>query len=314
MFTDYINAKKEKYIKEIIKTSKMPISEEKNIRLSNLLEKYSKFCYAHNLQDFFPEWLEVNNSSFILPSEPDIIDVDEEALEESVNNFLVAKEENGAISLNDVETILTGVVQKARAVLGKDCDIKTASLDGCCGYGQALTAIPLLNIGADVTINNAGHFPYAKYRHAFITVAFPVNEFGVVQEKRYLVDVTYRQFFTTATCNEGRYFKADERFKDTVGPAPGFYMMRYPGGKEFANELLKKGFIELTPENLKTYGVCFSTDVINKTNTHLLPGIFQIPKEVFEVCLVEQEELDFTPEDIEQLGTMVNFPTQGINR
>lgn len=69
-----------------------------------------------------------------------------------------------------------------------------------------------------------------------------------IQEKKYLVDLTYKQFF-----------KKSHSFLEEIGvvglcaPLPGIFMLMDEERKELVMELLQKGFIELKDNNLKLY-------------------------------------------------------------
>ena len=62
--------------------------------------------------------------------------------------------------------------------------------------------------------------------------------------KYFIIDCTYRQFFSK-TNNEP---KDDNSFRD-----PGMYMIANDERKKVAEQILIKGWIEATPENLKYY-------------------------------------------------------------
>ena len=49
----------------------------------------------------------------------------------------------------------------------------------------------------------------------------------------------------------------DKRFGNKVAPLAGYWCINLPGGAAFAQNILKNGFVELTPENAKIYGDSF---------------------------------------------------------
>lgn len=93
--------------------------------------------------------------------------------------------------------------------------------------------------------------------HAFNSMAIPISTKNGVIEKNFLIDATFRQFFLRDNFSiNGRFIK-DKRFGGKVSPMAGYFCINLPGGKEFANIMLKRGFTELTPENAKLYGDSF---------------------------------------------------------
>jgi hypothetical protein len=113
---------------------------------------------------------------------------------------------------------------------------------GWCGMGQALTSTRLAELGIagnrlralqalDVFRQPDGT---PGYNHAFLIAEMPNG-------KRYLIDTTFRQFF------EG------EAGPNGIG-RPGDLMRRTERGSRIADELLERGFVELTPDVANEYG------------------------------------------------------------
>lgn len=123
--------------------------------------------------------------------------------------------------------------------------IKDADLIGYCGFAQYLSLTSLLNINKEITINNISSFTNEKYfRHAFGTVNIPVKKGKSIIFKRYLIDVTYRQFFTKMLCFDSLYHD------------PGYFLtckFRSKKNLRFVSELIRKGYVELTEDNLLIY-------------------------------------------------------------
>jgi len=94
--------------------------------------------------------------------------------------------------------------------------------------------------------------------HAFNSVAIPIKEdYGHIYIINYLIDATYRQFFLRNEVSVSGRFVKDKRFGNKVAPLAGYWCINLPGGKAFAQNILKNGFVELTPENAKKYGDSF---------------------------------------------------------
>lgn len=119
-------------------------------------------------------------------------------------------------------------------------------IQGACGFGQACTAFALEEMGIpaeDVHLHQAADaFPGNTFRHAFVVAKMPDG-------KPYLIDCTFRQFFQP---------KADK--PNQVGE-PGRLMRGTRRGRQVADELLSKGFVELTDEVAKLYGGALSTNL-----------------------------------------------------
>ncbi|MGE5329385.1 MAG: hypothetical protein ACM3KR_07750 [Deltaproteobacteria bacterium] len=166
------------------------------------------------------------------------------------------------ISKEEAETVLQWVVFNARNALDKEAqlhgkDIFSSSLRGACGFGQSLTGFPLESMGLDVRLPNVREAVSPKSRsHAFLVVGIPTKG-QEIEETFYLVDTTFKQFCLSENCNDKHYFSQDERFKGECTPDPGFFMNFSEKGKEVAEHIMREGFIELTPENAKTYGDAF---------------------------------------------------------
>lgn len=164
----------------------------------------------------------------------------------------------------EAELILDWVVYNARVYLNKSLseageDIFSSTLTGTCGLAQSLTGFPLESMGLDVKPTNIRVClsPQAG-NHAFLVVKFPIKtKANTVEEKYYLVDITYKQFCLSERCNKTKFFSEDERFKGQCTPDPGYFISLSKKGRNVAAKILKDGYIELTPENAKIYGDSF---------------------------------------------------------
>ena len=94
--------------------------------------------------------------------------------------------------------------------------------------------------------------------HAFNSVSIPIkSKNGNLSEVNYLIDATYRQFFLRDGFSVSGRFVNDKRFGNKVAPFAGYWCINLPGGTKFAKNILRNGFVELTPENAKIYGDSF---------------------------------------------------------
>lgn len=147
----------------------------------------------------------------------------------------------------DAEMLLDYVVHRTRKQLSMWDDVKTSSLAKKCFDTSYLLedvcsarSIDTLHFGINQQLGN-GMF------HHFTIARIPLED-GT--HKNYLMDCTYRQFFTKADSNP-------KRIGVMRGPAKGCsigaYMMMNDRRKEIAETLLTKGYIEATSEVLKEY-------------------------------------------------------------
>ena len=80
------------------------------------------------------------------------------------------------------------------------------------------------------------------FHHAFGTVEFPITEGNRVENETFLVDTTYKQFFTAVRCNHGRYYAKEENTGMMVAPDPG-YFMKTPEEKEICEKIIHQGYL-----------------------------------------------------------------------
>lgn len=153
------------------------------------------------------------------------------------------------------------------------------NIQGACGFGQACTAFYLAELGipeADIHLHQAADaFPGNTFRHAFVVAKMPDG-------KPYLIDCTFRQFF-----------RPDAERPNQVGE-PGRLMRATRRGREVADELLSKGFVELTDEVAKLYGGALSTQ----------PGIDVSA----EALLRSTMEIDYDRAEIVTLPAVPDLP------
>ena len=229
--------------------------------------------------------------TYVLYQKPELFELDEELLN-SINI------ENG-LSIEQAQELLKCTVNNTRNNL--NIDLQTLprkedvydnySLSGHCGFSQYSSLYPLQKLGLKVTVNN-----FSKYNipsHAFGTVTIPINENGNIVDKRYLVDCTYRQFFTTDFNVIGRYMDSTAE--------PGFFVVQDEEEISFAKELLKNGYIEATQDNLKKYLKPFFA---TRKKLYELDNFDQEFSEIDVIDLIEnkQSEFDYSEDEFKDWG------------
>jgi len=99
---------------------------------------------------------------------------------------------------------------------------------------------------------------------------FNVIEFNTINGvKRYIIDITYRQFYYISKCNINRIYHINE-----PNITPGYFF----NDNFLATQLLENGYIELNEYNSKIYLDSFL--LANLTKTNIDKNIFKIENEI----------------------------------
>ena len=146
------------------------------------------------------------------------------------------------INMTD-EEVLTSIVQKERRHLMKEHDLIHEDLAGACEGSTKRIMLDCTSKGLDDAVflspgyylNKTNEHQKAEGHNCTI-----VNISG----KNYLIDCTYRQFFT----NSQVFTMAGEEHHHC-----GMYMIADEDRKKVAEQILRYGWIEATPENIKAY-------------------------------------------------------------
>ncbi len=252
--------------KELIEKVKQAIQIDKlNPERNSIIEDAMNKMYFHFAK--YPEnilWninlqFEINKTERLLEkeflpikNEPIYDDNFDDSLPKSINNE------------NDAKKYLDYIVHYTRKELSKQCDIRSDSLSKKCSYTSYCLEKICSKLGLDTI-----HFcidedlKEGDYHH-FTILKIPLEN-GTF--KNYLMDCTYRQFFTKGNSNPNRIcaMRGDYR-----GCSIGYYMMQNERRKQIAETILTKGYIEATPEVLKEYfdAIVFSGRDINYYKEH----------------------------------------------
>lgn len=237
------------------------------------------------------------DKNFIIESEPIRTIVDDDALikvAEHINNGI----EDG-LSESEIQTLLDWDIENTRQNIEKyiGTSIQNDDMMGLCGFAQTSSLLPFEK-KFKVTYNSTLDFNTSKIefinkelRHAFGTIEFPLKTKNGVEKKQYLIDATYRQFFKTIMCENPEY-----RLNGTYEMDPGYFICcKYRRTKksiELAKQLLKKGYVELTDENLKLYIDSFMYSSIYRTNQDLLHDMKKLDIEYYRSRLRRLKPID----------------------
>lgn len=137
------------------------------------------------------------------------------------------------------------IVHKTRTDLSKWHDLKKDSLAKNCIDSSGKVEKACKEFGVEQECYQLAESLKPGLFHCFNVVSFDLPN---GETKYYLVDCTYRQFFTYADS-----FLERIGMPLNEGPGMGVYMMMDEERKRIAEEILTKGFIEFTPEVIKAY-------------------------------------------------------------
>ena len=236
-------------------------NEQKYNEVSRLWTRYYKLSNRLGIQlDFaYQLYLMCESECYKIYQEPIIKNVDKELVIEAVHHLQNVIDNNNrgildGISREEATVLLNFVVNHVRTSFGLlGIDIEKNSLNGFCELGQALSILPFENLGLKVTKNRAKDAFGFLFHHCFGTVWFPILENGEVLEEGYLIDTTYRQFFSSVRCNEGRYYALEKNTGLIANPDPGYFVTN----EQFAKDLMADGYVKFTKESACLYGEAF---------------------------------------------------------
>lgn len=217
----------------------------------------------------------LRNKDFIIESNPVRTVVDDEELIKVAEHINSGFEDG--LSESEIQTLLDWNIENTRQNIEKYVggDITNDDLMGLCGFAQTISLLPFEKIFKE-TYNSTLDFNTSKIefvnrelRHAFGTITFPLKTENGIVNKQYLIDTTFRQFFKTIMCENPTY-----KLNGTFEMDPGFFLCsrirKTKESVELAKQILKKGYVELTDENLKLYINSFMYSSIYRTNQDLL--------------------------------------------
>lgn len=225
-------------------------NDEMYHKVSNLWEKYYALKQKLNidLEEDKNLCLFFDNSCYKINEKPNLNHPNETQVVDSLTALMEALHSRAGITEAEAKTILEYVVYKTRQNLGfLGLDLTNNSMNGFCELAQRLSIDAFEKLGLKVTKNRAENDFMYSHHHCFGTVTIPLIYNNNILNKTYLVDITYRQFFTSTRCHKGMYYNNQK-------PDPGYFIEN----TAFAKELMKEGYIELNPSNAKLYGKPFT--------------------------------------------------------
>lgn len=156
---------------------------------------------------------------------------------------------NRSITLNEAEDFLRRISYEVRKGINPNMD----NYDYKCDLAQSIFGHYFNKIGCK-------YFPCAT--HNVITNGVDGHSFTVVslnvegEERNFLLDPTYIQFFHKEKCQKSAYFVSPMMpNRSLLTPDAGYFIKEED--KDATEFLLKYGYIELTPEYARAYGDSF---------------------------------------------------------
>ena len=293
-----------KYLESIRKLYNSNLSNsEKSSKLSTLWTDYYKKSHelGIDLDEAYNLYLLGENESYIIDAIPLNYDISDLEITICINKLKEALKYKTGITKEEAFTILKWDILNARRgfkTLG--INMEKDSLNGFCELGQALTIMPLENIGLKVTKNKAKDCFDYNHNHAFGTVTLPIIINNQVINKTYLIDSTYRQFFTTTRCNLGRYYAKDPDLGIPATPDPGYFVT----DTDFAKNLIKTGFCELNSDTAQKYGEAFYLSSLDKNMKKQDINYYQSIKNNTSNYVLNVNELEYLNIDFPNSSTL----------
>ena len=183
------------------------------------------------------------------------------------------------ISEEDAQTLLKLVVHTQRAKFTKDAyggdrasfEQDSGGLFGLCGNSAVYSFLTAKQFGVSNDVNNPLQIRQNDLLqgedcqpHGFAVLTLPVrNAAGGVNDKSFVIDTTYRQFFVAEQPNA---MTAELKDKNIPIASPGHVITKTREGREIADKILKHGFIELDEKTARLYVSSFSGGVQKQGN------------------------------------------------
>lgn len=189
-----------------------------------------------------------------------IIDAKPNLRVKPLDKMQVKELSNYILTLEEVKKLLDTISFQTRMGLAQyhKLDILTSDLTGhcieatrrvCYGFGNVFDIVPY----------ETQNIFNKNINHSFAVASLDTIE-GL---KRYIIDVTYRQFCTQEKCSD------EAMFKSYI--APGRFFANLP----LLKQLLRDGYLEITEESLVNYGDSFVLSGMSFENSR--QGKFIIP-------------------------------------
>lgn len=298
-------------LKDKIKDNTKKYFETDNLQLQEIL-KLDLIKY-YNLMFYYQAKLNGLNRAYILDDDieklpniymveqvPERFEIDNQILGEiNVTDGLTTEQAIELLKWTVNNTRDNLIIESMNSGNKKEDVYGNSSLMGTCGFSQFSTLYPLQKLGLEVTINNVGDV--CDTRHAYGTVLIPIKKDGKVIKERFLIDCTYRQFFTLPYNVAARYL--------SHSPFVGFFVSQDEEQIEFSKQLLKNGFVVASLENMEKYLKPFVYGSSHIDNIYNVEEKFN-DVDIFETLDRKQEEFDYDEEEFVSWGLNLDLVLQ----
>ncbi len=182
-------------------------------------------------------------------------------------------------------------------------DVEHNSLNGLCELTQIASLLPFERLGLPVTKNLAEECFHSPTHHCFGSVCFPIEDdiTHFVSDVRFLVDASYKQFFSASRCHDGMYLHYDEDLGDYSKPDPGFFI-ESSEEKEFASSLIENGYVLANESNMKCYADGFRLSSYSKDELEEARKELALRDGSLDIAILEQKNGNYSMDQSELEG------------
>lgn len=219
---------------------------------------------------------------------------------------------NRGISMEKAKVLLDwSLTNTWRGIRQLGIDVQQNSLNGLGELGQIVSLLPFERLGLTVTKNLVEECFQASCHHSFGSVCFPVEdeETHLVSDTWFLVDSTYKQFFSSSRCHKGMYYRYDEENLEYMKPDPGYFFITQEE-QAFTKELITNGYILANEENMKYYGdgfrlACCSLENLEEVKRKL---VTMSGKQDIEALLSTATDYSMDQSEVEDYAFTLDLP------
>ena len=222
-----------------------------------------------------------------------VVDTKEIRYEINEDTLMTAAQVKPYYTPAEANALIYWTINNTRDNLKKNMD--TNDLTGACGFSQFSSLYPLQKLGLKVTINNIGNVDNKLGRHAFGTVTIPTLVGNVVENRQYLIDCTYSQFFHLDRCVPNMYNPNGRK------PDAGYFIKGYKDEEYFVSNMITYGFCEATEKNLKKYFYGMYLSGFEKGNVEEAKLTFNNIN-ISNIVNNVQESFDYSEEEFKEWG------------
>lgn len=199
---------------------------------------------------------------FILDTQPKNDDIDIEKV------AIIEQKLLSEVTLEEAKLFLDFMVYNSRIAFNWNSSVNVldSSFRYQCARMANLNSYLLNKLSLPHKIFNIGEVVCEdkKHMHHVLMLALPIDVDGEVVVKNFLIDPSFRQFFIKDYCDTSAYYGEKKGNINKAAPEPGYFFCLTNQGKVLAESIIRDGYMEMTPENVKCYFDCFKFSTIEK--------------------------------------------------